>query len=52
MWGAENLNTIGREKWEWGFGKQLVLAQLYCLAPDGASLYRIRLLLNSFKNSL
>lgn len=38
MWGAENLSTVGKGKWDWGFGKQLVLVQLYFLAPEGASL--------------
>lgn len=36
--GSWELAYIGTEKWEWEFGKQLVLAQFYFLAPEGASL--------------
>ncbi|RMC10363.1 hypothetical protein DUI87_13166 [Hirundo rustica rustica] len=38
LWGAENLDMVKKEKWEWGFGKWLVTEQLYFLAVEGTSL--------------
>lgn len=30
MWGAENLDMVRKEKWEWGFVKWLVSALFSC----------------------